>query len=171
MIRFLVLIFVVLLVTACSVPSLDDVLSDTRTDYQKSKTLPPLDVPPDLSTTESDGSMEIPGEGTKTATLKDYENRTKRHNQATATTSPVKQPQSANTTTTYTAVPAPALDADGGALISTQGDKADVWNKLQGFMADKGNEAKRSIMQREATCAEAHVMTVNYNHAYISSIA
>ena len=97
MIRFLVLTFVVLMVTACSVPSLDDVLSDTRTDYQKSKTLPPLDVPPDLSTTESDGSMEIPGEGTKTATLKDYENRNKKQNQTAAATKPVTQPQSGNT--------------------------------------------------------------------------
>ena len=125
------------MVTACSIPSLDDVLSDTRTDYQKSKTLPPLDVPPDLSTTESDGSMEIPGEGTKTATLKDYENRNKRQSQSTAVSNPVTQAQSGNTTRTYVAS-APALDADGGALITTQGDKADVWNKLRGFMTDKG---------------------------------
>lgn len=140
MIRILALVIILLTVTACAFPSLDSVLSDTRTDYQKSKTLPPLDVPPDLSTTESDDSMTIPGEGTKTATLKDYENRNKRQNQTVAGNTPASQQN--NSTSTTAAVAAsnavPALDADGGSLITTPGDKADVWNKLRGFMAGKG---------------------------------
>lgn len=132
---------ILLTVTACSIPSLDDVLSDTRTDYQKSKTLPPLDVPPDLSTTESDGAMTIPGEGTKTATLKAYENRNKRQNQAGAATKQATQQQGDTTAATAAvaaSIPAPPLDADGGSLISTQGDKTDVWNRLRDFMAGKG---------------------------------
>lgn len=131
----------VLMVTACSVPSLDDVLSDTRTDYKKSKTLPPLDVPPDLSTTESDGTMTIPGEGTTTATLKDYENRNKRQNQGTANTQ-TQQSQAVNNSatlaTTAVSAPAPALDADGGSFITARGDKTEVWNKLRDFITSKG---------------------------------
>ena len=147
--RFLILLIIILTVTACSIPSLDNVLSDTRTEYKKSKTLPPLDVPPDLSTTESDGTMAIPGE-TTTATLKDYENRTRRQNQARATSTPAASPQVNNTAAIQTSattpvstpamapVPAPVLDADGGTLITARGNKAEVWNKLRNFITGKG---------------------------------
>jgi len=141
MIRFLTLLIVILAVTACSVPSLDEVLSDTRTDYKKSKTLPPLDVPPDLSTTESDGTMAIPGEGTTTTTLKDYENRNKRQAQPVADANPTpQQAGNINTTPAILAAPAatPILDSDGGSFISARGDKAEVWDKLREFMAGKG---------------------------------
>ena len=141
MIRFLTLVIVLFTVAACSVPSLDEVLSDTRTEYQKSKTLPPLDVPPDLSTTESDGSMSIPGEGKSTATLKEYENRNKHQSQTVAAGSQAVQ-QSNNTTAATAAVSAPApvpvLDADGGSLITMRGDKTEVWNRLRGFITAKG---------------------------------
>lgn len=141
MIRFLTFVIILLTVTACSVPSLDEVLSDKRTDYEKSKTLPPLDVPPDLSTTESDGTMAIPGEGTTTATLKSYENRNKRQGQNTDTAQ-AQQQQAGNSTAIpaagAAAVPAPALDADGGSFITARGDKVEVWNKLRDFMTGKG---------------------------------
>ena len=54
--------FVVLFLSGCeSLPSLDDVLPDTQNEYRKSRDLPALEVPPDLTNTTNE-AMAIPGE-------------------------------------------------------------------------------------------------------------
>lgn len=150
--RILLLLIIVVMTAACSIPSLDRVLSDTRTDYQKSKSLPPLDVPPDLSASEAKGSMGIPGEVTS-ASLKAYQNRNNPQKQAASNTAQNAINTAASTSSTTGAnsvtaaattapatvsVPLPKLDADGGAFITVQGQKTEVWNKLRDFFSSKG---------------------------------
>lgn len=64
------------LLTGCSklVPKLDEVLPDNRVEYRKSKTLPDLEVPPELTTDAIRDRMAIP-EGGDTATYSTYQER------------------------------------------------------------------------------------------------
>ena len=69
----------VLLTTALSgcsklMPKLDEVIPDTRKDYQKSTSLPDLEVPPDLSTEAIRDRMAIP-EGGKAARFSTFQER------------------------------------------------------------------------------------------------
>ncbi len=54
-----------------SLPSFDEVLPDERTEYRRSRDLPPLEIPPDLTTTTSD-AMAIPGEE-ESASLSEFQ--------------------------------------------------------------------------------------------------
>jgi outer membrane protein assembly factor BamC len=72
-------IFAVLALVAlggCSkiVPRLDEVIPDNRVEYRKSRTLPDLEVPPDLTTDAIKDRMAIP-EGGDTATYSTYQER------------------------------------------------------------------------------------------------
>ena len=61
-VRFLVILMMATVAIGCSkIPALDKVLPDERDEYRKSRNLPPLEVPPDLTNVTSD-SMAIPGE-------------------------------------------------------------------------------------------------------------
>lgn len=61
-IRLLLVLLLSISVAACdSLPSFDDVVPDTRDEYRRSRDMPPLEVPPDLTNTTSD-TMAIPGE-------------------------------------------------------------------------------------------------------------
>ncbi len=64
------------LLGACSkyMPKLDEVLPDKRTEYRKSKTMPDLEVPPDLTTDAIRDRMAIP-EGGDVATYSTYQER------------------------------------------------------------------------------------------------
>lgn len=73
------LIGVLVIVTAgsgCSklVPKLDEVMPDNRKDYQKAKSLPDLEVPPELSTDAIQDRMAIP-EGGQAARYSTYQER------------------------------------------------------------------------------------------------
>lgn len=72
----LVSIFIVLMLVGCSklVPKLDEVLPDRRTEYKKSKTLPDLEVPPDLTTDAIQDRMAIPKAG-ETASFSTFQER------------------------------------------------------------------------------------------------
>jgi len=74
-VRLLALI-VALSLVGCSriVPKLDEVLPDNRVEYRKSKTLPDLEVPPDLTTDAIRDRMAIP-EGGDNATYSTYQER------------------------------------------------------------------------------------------------
>lgn len=58
-------LFLIVMLTGCSkiIPKLDQVLPDKRTEYKKSKTLPDLEVPPDLTTDAIRDRMAIPTAG------------------------------------------------------------------------------------------------------------
>jgi len=72
----LVSVFIVLMLVGCSkiVPKLDEVLPDKRTEYKKSKTLPDLEVPPDLTTDAIQDRMAIPKPG-ETASFSTFQER------------------------------------------------------------------------------------------------
>ena len=62
MIRLVILTVMFTALFGCdSLPKFDDVLPDDRQEYRKSRDLPPLEVPPDLTETTSE-LMAIPGE-------------------------------------------------------------------------------------------------------------
>jgi outer membrane protein assembly factor BamC len=72
----LIVICAMFMVSGCSklVPKLDEVLPDNRVEYRKSKSLPDLEVPPDLTTDTIRDRMAIP-EGGDTATYSTYQER------------------------------------------------------------------------------------------------
>lgn len=77
MVQVLILaITAMLMVSGCSklVPKLDQVLPDNRVEYRKSKSLPDLEVPPDLTTDTIKDRMAIP-EGGDAATYSTYQER------------------------------------------------------------------------------------------------
>jgi len=58
-------LLLIVILAGCSkiIPKLDEVLPDKRTEYKKSKTLPDLEVPPDLTTDAIRDRMAIPTAG------------------------------------------------------------------------------------------------------------
>ncbi len=77
MVQVLMLLLVALASLAgCSkvVPKLDEVLPDNRVEYRKSKTMPDLEIPPELTTDAIRDRMAIP-EGGETATYSTYQER------------------------------------------------------------------------------------------------
>ncbi len=71
--RNLILLNCIIFIFGCeSLPSFDDVLPDKRTTYKKSRDLPELEVPPDLTVTKGDYSSEIPGDRESTS-LNEFE--------------------------------------------------------------------------------------------------
>lgn len=69
-------VLIATMLSGCSklMPKLDEVIPDTRKDYQKSQTLPDLEVPPDLSTEAIRDRMAIP-EGGEAARYSTYQER------------------------------------------------------------------------------------------------
>lgn len=73
--RILSSFLVLFLINGCSsLPSLDEVLPDNRTKYQKSKKLPNLEVPPDLTSEALNDPLAIPDEEDAT-TLSEFQRR------------------------------------------------------------------------------------------------
>jgi len=70
------MLLVVATLAGCSkvVPKLDEVLPDNRVEYRKSKTMPDLEIPPELTTDAIRDRMAIP-EGGETATYSTYQER------------------------------------------------------------------------------------------------
>ncbi len=70
--KYTVLFLFAFILAGCnSLPSLDDVLPDTKNEYRKSRDLPVLEVPPDLTNTTNE-AMSIPGEN-EAITLNEYQ--------------------------------------------------------------------------------------------------
>ncbi len=119
--RNLILLVCVLALNACdmlpSLPSLDEVLPDKRTKYRKSKDLPRLEVPPDLTVTEGEYAAAIPGEE-ESSSLLEFE---KRRNQKKRGGGAV---------------------LGGGEFVGEQwlalrGTPIDIWPKLREFLKSK----------------------------------
>ena len=71
--RNLIFLNCIIFIYGCeSLPSFDEVLPDKRTTYRKSKDLPELEIPPDLTATKGDYSSEIPGDKESTS-LNEFE--------------------------------------------------------------------------------------------------
>lgn len=56
----------------CSKLALDEVLPDKRTKYRKSRAMPDLEVPPDLTLERDEGIMTIPGEEEASQSMSDF---------------------------------------------------------------------------------------------------
>lgn len=73
--KIFLLISISVLINGCGViPSLDRVLPDNRTKYQRSKSLPDLEVPPDLTSEALNDPLVIPNEEDAT-TLSEFQRR------------------------------------------------------------------------------------------------
>ena len=134
MTKNLLLLVTVSTLAGCAwvMPQLDKVMSDNRNEYKKSRTMPDLDVPPDLTSDAIRDRMAIP-EGGETATYSTYQERTAQRKQQAATQ---------QTATPQSATQAPAAEAikvvDGEHTLTVQGAPAVVWPKLQKFIAEAG---------------------------------
>lgn len=96
-------------------PRLDQVLPDKRTEYRSARDLPPLEVPPDLTTDTINNSMAIPGEETPN-TLSAYERQQRRAAESSALGGPLENEDS----------------------LTLRGDRFTVWPDLKRFWQDQG---------------------------------
>src|SRR3970040_680299 len=118
MLRILLLMLVAATLAGCGVvPKFDDVVPDKRTEYKKSKSLPDLEVPPDLTSEAINDSMNIPNEDQ--ATLSEY-NRQRSAPAQAAAAAPI------------------APSAAGEQWVSVRANRYDVWPKLRAYFQDHG---------------------------------
>ena len=96
-------------------PRLDKVLPDKRTEYRSARDLPPLEVPPDLTTDTINDSMEIPGEETPN-TLSAYEKQQRRAASGTQLGGPLENEDQ----------------------LTLRGDRYTIWPELKRFWQEQG---------------------------------
>ena len=133
-------IFIALLITVslngCQyLPGIGDALPDNRTDYKKSKKLPDLEVPPDLTTDTLQDPLAVPDEELAT-TLSEFQRRKlmRQSNQALATRS--------------------GVSPSGELFLSTNGEPTQIWPKLNDFWEKEGygiylDDADLGVMETE----------------------
>jgi outer membrane protein assembly factor BamC len=113
-------------------PTFDEVLSDKQKDYQKSKSLPDLEVPPDLSADAIKDTMSVPvTDQTGVARFPSYQERVE---------SPPGEPASREAPAPRT--PAPA-SSGGRTRIVIQDEPGKVWPKLRDFWKERGYSLER----------------------------
>lgn len=130
-IRFKYISLTVLIATALSgcgaFTSLDEVIPDNTKKYRKADTMPPLDVPPDLSTIRIND--DIVGNQDGTATYSEYEE---------AANNPLASK--------YNILPdtKPSLSGEGAKRhLVVPGDREVTWNRTLDFWAQNNIEIKR----------------------------
>ena len=108
----LILLNCIIFIYGCeSLPSLDEVLPDKRTTYRKSRDLPELEVPPDLTVTKGEYSSEIPSDRESTS-LNEFE-RQRLMNKGDVILG--------------------SGDFEGEQWIALRGNTKDIWPKLREF--------------------------------------
>ncbi|AUZ86020.1 hypothetical protein CDW43_07765 [Methylophaga nitratireducenticrescens] len=101
-------------------PSLDEVAPDNTQKYRKAETMPPLDIPPDLSTSRIND--QVAGNEQSSATYSEYEE---------ASTNPLAA--------RYNITPEskPALSGEGAERhLVVPGDRDETWQRIEAFWAD-----------------------------------
>lgn len=134
-IRFKYISLAVLLATtlsACSaLPSLDEVVPDNSKKYRKADTMPPLDVPPDLSVARINDT--IASSQTSSATYSEFEE---------AANNPLASKYNVTPQTK------PALSGEGEKRhLIIPGEREVVWNRSLDFWAQKNIEIKRKDLR------------------------
>lgn len=115
------------LITGCGALSLDEVVPDNSQKYRKAETMPPLDVPPDLSTARIND--EIAGNANSSATYSEFEE---------AATNPLASKYS------ITPDSKPALSGEGDRRhLVIPGDREVTWQRLQNFWIQKEYDITR----------------------------
>ena len=117
-----------------SLPSLDEVLPDNRTKYQKSKALPDLEVPPDLTNEALNDPMVIPDEEDAN-TLSEFERRKIMREGGHLSNAEMA-----------------LLDNADEKWLAVQGTTLTVWPKLSEFWLAKGfdmdlNDAELGVLE------------------------
>ena len=105
-------------------PKLDEVLPDKRTAYKKSKSLPDLEVPPDLTTDAIRDQMAIP-QGGETATYSTFQEREAQRK---------KEQELARTQESAIQV------LENEHVLAVQGASVQIWPELRRFWLDLGYE-------------------------------
>jgi outer membrane protein assembly factor BamC len=119
--RNLALLICTLSIVACSsLPTLDGVLTDKRKTYHKSRDLPTLEVPPDLTITEGEYATAIPSDE-QANTLSEFQRQ-----------------RAAGTRKSIGGAVLGGGQADGEQWLALQGDNADIWPQLHQFWKEKG---------------------------------
>jgi outer membrane protein assembly factor BamC len=125
-------VLLAILLSGCGAfSSLDQVVPDNSKKYRKAETMPPLDVPPDLSTDRIND--EIAGNQKGTATYSEFEE---------AATHPLASK--------YNIAPElkPSLAGEGTKRhLVIPGDREVTWQRLLDFWADKGIPVKRKDLR------------------------
>lgn len=112
-------IAVLVFLTACdSLPALDEVIPDKRTEYRKSESLPDLEVPPDLTTEGLQDPLSIPNE--EATTLSEFE----------------RQKTQRRLGAPLGAVTAGSSAEDNWVLV--QAGKSEYWPALRSFWQEQG---------------------------------
>jgi len=115
-------------VTGCgSLPALDEVVPDNSKEYRRAETMPPLDVPPDLSAERIND--EIAANQNSTATYSEFEE---------AANNPLVSKYN------ITPVAKPALSGEGDKRhLIIPGDRDVTWQRLENFWVQQGYEIAR----------------------------
>jgi|LNFM01.1.fsa_nt_gb outer membrane protein assembly factor BamC len=122
--RLVTMLLVLSAVGGCSriMPKLDAVIPDNRTEYRKSRTMPDLEVPPDLTTDAIRDRMAIP-EGGEEATFSTYQERIAERKREQ------ELERSANDAIKV---------LDDEHILAVQGAPKQIWPQLREFMAESG---------------------------------
>lgn len=119
--------FLVTFFSGCSsLPALDEIVKDNSKKYQKAETMPPLDIPPDLSTSRINDEFAEKDDG---ASYSDY---------AESANNPLAAK--------YNVAPStkPALTGEGGSRhLIVYGQSAVIWQRMLDFWAENGMNVKR----------------------------
>lgn len=110
-----------------SIPAIDDIVPDNTKEYRRAETMPPLDVPPDLSTSRIND--DIAGSQKSSATYSEFEE---------AATNPLA--------TKYNITPEtkPALTGEGDKRhLMVPNEREATWQHVLDFWQEKGVELKR----------------------------
>jgi len=119
--KIFLLFLALFLINSCgSLPSLDEVLPDNRTKYQKSRKLPDLEVPPDLTSEALNDPLAIPDEEDAT-TLSEFQRRKLMREGGQLSDAEMAM-----------------LDNADEKWMVVQGTSIDVWPKLREFWIAKG---------------------------------
>lgn len=114
------------LVACSSLPALDEIVKDNREKYQKATVLPPLDVPPDLSTARINDEFSDKNDGT---TYVEYD---------TTAANPLAAKYNAALSTK------PALIGEGiNQYLLVQGDEDLLWQRMMDFWESEEITVKR----------------------------
>lgn len=131
--NFILLVCVLALFGCSALPSLDEVLPDKRTTYRKSRDLPTLEVPPDLTVTKGEYAAAIPGEEESTS-LSEFERQ---------------RSQSAGGGAVLG-----GGEFEGEQWLALQGTSVELWPKLREFWKGKGyamdlDDAELGVLETE----------------------
>ena len=135
--RNLVLFICALSMFGCSsLPSLGEILPDKQKSYQKSRDLPALEVPPDLTVTEGEYAAAIPSDQ-EANTLSEFERQ-----------------RAAGTRKSLGGAVLGGGESEGEQWLALQGNAADIWSELGQFWLDKGytldiNDAELGVLETD----------------------